>query len=62
MITPLKLMCRALVHYEHDEVKSAASLEGIVERILRKQVNRYDVQDNLLDADIGYGNGDVVGV
>lgn len=62
MITAIKLMCKALIHYEHDEVKSAATMEGIVERLLRKQLNKYDIADNLLDSEEGYGNGDIYGV
>lgn len=62
MITAIKLMCKALIHYEHDEVRNAASMEGIVERLLRKQLNKYDVADNLLDSEEGYGNGDIYGV
>ena len=55
-------MAKAIQHYEHDEIKNAATLEGIVERLLRKQLNRYEVNDNIIDADDGYGNGDVRGV
>jgi|TARA_Y100000289_G_scaffold60822_1_gene68208 hypothetical protein len=62
MITAIKLMAKAIQHYEHDEVKNAATLEGVVERLLRKQLNRYEVEDNIIDADDGYGNGDVRGV
>jgi|TARA_R100000081_G_scaffold92083_1_gene72469 hypothetical protein len=62
LITPLKLMARAIKHLHHDEIKAAATLQGLAERILRNEVNRYDVADNLLDIDIDYGNGDIVGV
>jgi hypothetical protein len=62
LITPLKLMARAIKHYHHDEIKAAATLQGVAERILRNQLNRHDIHDNLIDADIGYGNGDVIGV
>lgn len=59
MITAIKLAVKALLHYDHDEVQKAASLEGIVERMLRNQVNQNEVDDNIIDVEEGYGNGDV---
>lgn len=59
LITALKLAVKALLHYDHDEVNSAATLEGIVERMLMNQVNQEEVDDNIIDTEEGYGMGDV---
>lgn len=59
MITAIKLAVKAIIHDENEEPNKAAINEGKVERILMNQINQYEVDDNLVDADDGYGNGDV---
>lgn len=58
-ISPIKLMALATWHYEHDEIQKAATLEGVVERQMKAITERYEVDDNTLDIDDGYGMGDV---
>lgn len=61
-ISPIKLMAKAIWHYEHDEIQKAATLEGIVERQMQGITKRYEVHDNTIDVEDGYGMNDIEGV
>ena len=61
-ITPIKLMAKAIWHYDHDEIQKAATLEGIVEREMNSITSRYVVHDNTIAAEDGYGMGDIESV
>ena len=61
-ITPIKLMAKAIWHYDHDEIQKAATLEGIVEREMNSITNRYVVHDNTIAVEDGYGMGDIESV
>lgn len=50
---------KAIRLYETDEYQKAASIEGVIERMLQNQATQYFVQDNMIDTDEGYGFGDV---
>ena len=61
-ITPIKLMAKAIWHYDHDEIQKAATLEGIVEREMNSITKRYVVHDNTIAVEDGYGMGDIESV
>jgi hypothetical protein len=61
-VTPIKLMVKAIWHYDHDEIQKAATLEGIVEREMNSITSRYNVHDNTIAVEDGYGMGDIESV
>ena len=50
---------KAIWLYDNDEYQKAAAVEGVIERMLTNQTEQYEVMDNMIDIDEGYGFGDV---